>query len=207
MINGADLYLDEWLGRPQAYDALDETEQAFKQIATRNLTKTDNAALREVTRKFDFLLVEKRGQIETRAYELINNIEANPELFLDTIAGELSIDLTPRPDAPGSKPKINFDDDEAIATKDFGALTRFLEQLDGDARSEAARVVEQVSIVVGEQGKKKDQAALKFAKMAHGKLAAIDLRYANRDTYAELRTILSGCVLACENLIASIDGN
>lgn len=208
MIDGADLYLSDHLCTPRAYNTLDETEQAFTQIATRNLAKIDNPALREITRKFDFLLIENRQQIELRAYELINNIEANPEIFLDNMAATWDIDLSPAPSNAPSQFKISFDDDVAEpAGKDYSVLGRYLENLGDDkaVRSAAARAVEEVSVLAGEQGKRKDLAALKFAKAAQQKLTAINLRYANESTFAELRTVLTGCVTQCLALTRDID--
>ena len=208
MIDGADLYLADHLQRPQAYNELDETEQAFKQIANRNMAKSDNTALREVTRKFDFLLVENRGQIESRAYELINNIEANPEVFLDNIAGVWGVDLNEAPEEHVGELEISFDDVALMAAqKNYSALARYIDELGDDAkvRSNAARAVEEASVLAGEQGKRMDLAALKFAKAAQQKLSAINLRYANETTFAELRTVLAGCVTQCEALTQEID--
>jgi hypothetical protein len=208
MIDGADLYLTDHLERPRDYNALEETEQAFKQIAIRNLAKTDNPALREVTRRFDFLLVEKRDKIELRAYELINNIEGNPELFLDHMAGVWGVDLSQAPEGPAGNLEIDFGDDTPVAgQKNYAALVSYIENLgDGDdVRENAAKQVETASVIVGEQGKRKDLAALKFAKAAQQKLAAINLRYANESTFAELRTVLAGCVTQCEALMQEID--
>ncbi|MFO6421539.1 hypothetical protein ACLBKS_15180 [Hylemonella sp. W303a] len=208
MIDGADLYLTDHLNRSRDYNALEETEQAFKQIAIRNLAKTDNPALREVTRRFDFLLVENRDEIELRAYELINNIEGNPELFLDHIAGVWGVDLSQTPDQPTGNLEIDFGDGTLVAgQKNYAALMGYIDDLgdDYDVRKNAAKQVEEASVIVGEQGKRKDQAALKFAKAAQQKLAAINLSYANESTFAELRTVLAACVTQCEALMQEID--
>lgn len=208
MIDGADLYLAEHLRVPQAYNELDETEQAFKQVAVKNLAKSDNTAVREVTRKFDFLLIEHRGSITERAYQLINNIEGNAEFFLDTIAAQWGVDLTAPPPPPADELEISFDDPTPVeGQKDYGALARYIEELGGDkaVRADAARAVEEVSVLAGEQGKRKDQAALKFAKAAQQKLAAINLPSASEATFVEMRGVLAGCITQCESLMAQID--
>lgn len=208
MIDGADMYLGSWLGKPMAYDQLEETEQAFKQVATRNLQQQDNAPLREITRKFDFLLIQERKGIENRAYELINNIEANPEQFLNAIAAEWSIELTGVEPKLQDQLKISFDDPEVGSDrKDYSAVVDYLKRLSADdsQRAEAARLVEQVCMVVGEQGKGKELAALRFAKAAHSKLAAIDLRLAGASTHAELRSVLMSCQKICERIVGDID--
>jgi len=58
MIDSADMYLNDWLQKPNDFDELEDTEQVFKQIATRNFGKIDDASIREITRKFDFFVVE-----------------------------------------------------------------------------------------------------------------------------------------------------
>jgi hypothetical protein len=209
MIDGADMYLGEWLGMPMAYDQLEETEQAFKQVATRNLQQGDNPALREITRKFDFLLIQERKGIETRAYELINNIEANPEQFLNAMAAEWALELEDTKTAPKQQLKISFDiPDDMTGAKDYGVLVQQLERLSADdsQRGEAARLVEQVCMIVGEQGKGKELAALRFAKAAHAKLAAIDLRLAGTSTHAELRAVLLSSSKLCDKLVTDLDG-
>lgn len=208
MIDGADLYLADHLHLPQAYNELDDTEQAFKQVASKNLAKSDNTAMREVTRKFDFLLIEHRGSITERAYQLINNIEGNAEVFLDNIAAQWGVDLTASPLPADAELEISFDDPAPIdGQKDYGALARYIEELGDDtaARAAAARAVEEASVLAGEQGKKKDQAALKFAKAAQQKLAAINLQYASEATFVEMRGVLASCITQCESLMAKID--
>jgi hypothetical protein len=208
MIDGADLYLAEHLRLPQAYNELDDTEQAFKQVAVKNLAKSDNAALREVTRKFDFLLIEHRGSITERAYQLINNIEGNADVFLDNIAAQWGVDLTAPPSSTDAQLAISFDDPAPVGgQKDYGALATYIEELGDDkaTRADAARAVEEASVLAGEQGKKKDQAALKFAKAAQQKLAAINLQYAGEATFPELRGVLAVCIAHCESLMAKID--
>lgn len=207
MIDGADLYLADHLRKPRAYNELEETEQAFKQIANRNMSK-DNTAIREVTRKFDFLLVENRGQIELRAYELINNIEGNPEVFLDNIAGVWGVDLNSPPEEPADDLEISFEDPTPVpGQKNYSALVRYIEALGDDpkVRSDAARAVEEASVLAGEQGKRKDLAALKFAKAAQQKLVAINLQYAGENTFSELRSVLEGCITQCQALTQEID--
>jgi hypothetical protein len=207
MIDGADLYLAEHLQKPQAYNELEDTEQAFRQVAIRNLTKSDNTALREVTRVFDFLLIEHRAAITERAYQLINNIEGNPEVFLDNIAAQWGVDVTAPPPLTDNL-EISFDDPvPREGQKYYGALARYVERIGDDKkiRADAARAVEEASVLAGEQGKRKDLAALKFAKAAQQKLAAINLQYANQGTLVELRSVLAGCVAHCESLTAQID--
>jgi len=196
MMESADLYLRDWLSKPDDYDALDDTEQAFRQIATRNFTKTDDLPLREVTRKIDFFVVERRRDLNNRAYSLINTIEENPTLFLDTLAAEFELDLPPAQPAVGSQHKISFDDPALPAGKDYSLLIQRIAGTRGDNRAaeETVRAVENVCQVVAEQGRNLDKAAVKFAKSAEKNLLAIDLQTAGTGSYPELRAALEKCM-------------
>lgn len=205
MIDSADLYLGDWLDKPNSYDLLDDTEQAFKQIATRNLGRSDDAPIREVTRQFDFLVVEQREEITERAYALINAIEDNPTLFLDTLATELSIDVGASQPSNTSTHKITFDT-PPTATKNYDLLINALttSREDEESAKTLVKTVEQVCLLVAEQGKKREDAALAFAKRAEKNLAAIDIQTASTSTYNEIRNCLERCIKLGEQLLGDI---
>lgn len=206
MIDTADLYLNDWLQKPNDFDELADTEQAFKQIATRNFGKTDDVSIRETTRKFDFFVVEQREFLTERAYALVNAIEDNPTLFLDTLAAELDIDLPNAPPVAGTQHKIAFDDEALEARKDYNVLVEKLEEVRGSAASAEAAIktVEAVCRIVAEQGRNRDKAALRFAKNAEKALLAVDLQTGNPATYAEIDTVLSKCIELSERLKSEI---
>ena len=206
MIDSADMYLNDWLQKPNDFDELEDTEQVFKQIATRNFGKIDDASIREITRKFDFFVVEQRDHLTERAYSLVNAIEDNSILFLDTLAAELSIDLPNAPPAVGTQHKIVFDDVQPETRKDYSLLvTKLVEVRANDASAEAAiKTVEAVCRIVAEQGRNLDKAALKFAKNAEKALLAVDLQMGNPTTYAEIDSILSKCIELSERLKSEI---
>ncbi|WP_449427209.1 hypothetical protein [Rhodanobacter umsongensis] len=208
MIESADLYLDTWLGRANNYQLLDDTEQAFKQIATRNLSRTDDLVLREATRKFDFLVIEQREALDDRAYAVINAIEGNPTLFLDSLAAELNVDLaTPPPPVP--QKKISFDSPKATpgaTKKNYAPLFALLDEAratDAGARA-LVKKVEFVSANVAEQGRYRELAALKFAKKAEKELLAIDVQTASPGSYEDLIGCLRRCAALCVQVEAEI---
>ena len=205
MINAADQYLSEWLGRPNAYSYLEDTEQAFIQVATRNL-RDDEPELREITRKFDFFLIEQREHLPERAYGLINKIEESPRAFLDQIAVEWDITL------PKSQPKedddleISFDEDTADKT-DYSILVQPLLAARGkkDEAEQRVRSVAQACEIVSSESKEGGKAALKFARQAYKSVDAIELRRADPATYGELYSLLKSCSETCQDLMAQID--
>ena len=206
MIDSADLYLTDWLKKSNDFDELEGTEQAFKQIATRNFGKIDDASIREITRKFDFFIVEQRDYLTERAYALVNAVEDNPTLFLDTVAAELEIELQNVPPAAGSQHKIAFDDAPLETRKDYSVLATKLEELRANDATAVATIktVEAVCRIVAEQGRNRDKAALKFAKNAEKALLAVDLQIGDPATYAEIDSILSKCIELSERLKTEI---
>jgi hypothetical protein len=206
MIEAADLYLSEWLQKPGAYGELDGTEQAFKQVAARNWGRADEADLREQTRKFDFFVIENRNLISESAYSLINSIELNPRLFLRTLAADWDMELKPRHDE--KRHKFEFDEPEAeqIEDLDYSPLTSELAIARKNPSAAKARVDSLVNVcaIVGEQGKEREKAALKFARQAERSLSGIYLRGADPATYGEIAALLAKCEEICESLLGEL---
>lgn len=169
-------------------------QQAFKQIAIKNNVKGDDAGIREITRQFDFLLIEQRERLTDRAYVFINAIEQNAQLFLENLATALDIDLPPAEPAKLSQMKISFEPMET-SQKNFEPLVEYLhsQRSDSDACKKLVSTVQSVSLLVAEQNKKKENAALDFATQAEKRLAAIDMQTAGPETYEELKLCLERC--------------
>jgi hypothetical protein len=201
MVEAAEAYLNTWLEKPQNFDLLKDTEQAFIQIATRNLGKQDNVAQREVTRQFDFFLVEHRDLLSDSAYTLINTIETNPEAFLTAVAVEFGVTLEAPAPATGPEPTISFDDDVSGGV-DYAPLIDLLiaARDDDEGRERTVRTIEEVCDVVAEQGKNRDKAALKFAVKAEKSLTLVDLTTAAPSTYYEINAALERCIERIEKL-------
>jgi len=207
-IDAANLYLTEWLKCPDDFTLLENTEQAFNQIATKNTAAGKDLNVREATRAFDFFLIEQRDSIVDRsAYTFINVIEDNPEAFLTQVAAELGIDLKKKPATnPAMQHAIQFDDD-VLEETDYEPLLETLQRLRGDdkARKETSLTVQAVCNAVSEQGKNRDKAALNFAAEALKKLNSIDLPTAGVETYADIRSKLIGIGERIENLHTTLD--
>lgn len=205
MFEVADIYLRDWLGKPNAYSQLENTEQAFAQVASRNWERDDQPAIRETTRMFDFFVIERRADLIDRAYEVINNIEHNPISFLEQVALEWDVQL-PDLAAQDGDLEITFDDVQAPA-KDYSRLVDILRAARSERQDAERRVasIAQISEIVSEQNKQLGKAALNFAKKADKALSAVDLRTAEAATIGELHSVLSACQERCSELIGEID--
>jgi hypothetical protein len=206
-IDTADLYLKEWLKCPDDFSLLEDTYQAFTQMATRNTAGSKRMNIREATRTFEFFMIEARAWLQDRAYTFINVIEENPETFLKQMAVELGIDLKSRPESNvTSQHVIQFDDYFAEET-DYEPLLDVLQQArkDDNTKKETSLLIQSVCSAVAEQGKNPEKAALKFATEALKKLNSVDLSTAGVETYADIRSKLNGIAERVQSLRSALE--
>jgi len=204
MVEGAHDYLEMWLGRTDEFDQLEDTEQAFTQIAAKNLSG-ENTPQREVTRQFEYLLIENRSSLTDRAYALINAIEAQPSEFLRQAALELRVDLN-APSSAQRRRKISFESGAVNPGPDYAPLVERLRDIQKDTKAAQAttRALERIALNLAEQGRNRDKAALKFAQRAESSLRAIDMDTASLGTYDEISGVLTRCEQLCASLKANI---
>jgi hypothetical protein len=191
-LDHADLYLSEWLGKPNDYSAiLKDTQQAFNQIATRNSSGKKTQDVRDATRSFDFFLVEHRDELEDRAYDYINTIEGNAQRFLEAFSQEMKIPLEAKRANSGDLLDFDLGPDSSVS---FQALRDHLKKIRIDKKktSAAIEVISGICEMITEQKRNKGGAALKFAKQALQKLDSIDLTTASPETFADLSQALQG---------------
>jgi hypothetical protein len=119
-------------------------------------------------------------------------------VFLDRLATEWDVDLKPVDVEPT---EISFEDAET-KTFDYSPLLERLEKARGDESDCQARLssLEQVCVMVGEQSKGREKAALNFARKAERALAAIDIRTADPGTHREILEVMSRCIELCQRV-------
>ncbi|MNL01619.1 hypothetical protein D3C87_1220950 [compost metagenome] len=206
MVNAADRFLSDWLETPNDFAALDKTEQAFIQIATKNKPRADDALVREATLAADFFLVENRGRTVDRIYNHINTIEENPERVLGELAEAMSIALAPAAALP---PQNEFDFEEVsdVVRLDYTPVKEHLKGLRGDDAASLAMVEKliEICVEVSQQVKAQDKAALSFARAALKQLNSVDLTTAGPQTHAELQAVLVTVVHVAQRLQGQLD--
>lgn len=192
MVNAANGYLSDWLGTPNDFAALEQTEQAFIQIATRNKPRGDDAATREATLATDFFLIENRERLDDRAYKYINIVEENAELVLGGLAEAFEIEL---PEAPSNSVQDEFDfpSPPGSVRLDYSPVVNHLKALraSDEASKAAVEKIIDICLNVSQQVKGQEQAALNFAKNALKHLRSVDLTTAGTTTHNELMSVLA----------------
>jgi hypothetical protein len=180
----AEIYLQDWLGKPNYYSELDETEQAFNQIAIKNASQKD-PVLKEATRAADFFVIEYRGLLEDRAYSYINTIEGNAELFLTQLAEAMGISLGSA--ETQGKLKILFED-EGQKEKNFAPVIDQLRKVreNKESAKDVVETVEKICTHLEELKKHTKSAAIRFVRDAHRALKSVDLASAALDTLPDI---------------------
>ncbi|KAB8043148.1 hypothetical protein [Janthinobacterium aquaticum] len=206
-LDAADIYLTEWICFPEDYSLLDATEQAFHQVATRNIAGGRETDQREATLAFDFFLIEQRALLADRAYKFINDIEENPEIFLEQIAKELGVPIENKSAAlPMGQLYIQLDEHDLV-TPDYQPLIDRLRQirLDKDLVVGVTATIQNVCMNVSEQGKNKGGAAKKFAIDALNKLNAIDITTAAAATIPDIIDTLGAMISRIDQIHRDIE--
>lgn len=211
MYETAERYLNEWLGAPGAFDKLDNTRQAFYQMATRRQQKRPPQE-KEVAQAFDFFVVENRTSLEDRAYEFINAIESDPGRFAEKYAENVGIELLPQKafiNAPeGENLPIDFGlDVDVDQQKDLMPLTEHLKNIreSKPASESAIQTVESICELLSAEKKNSGEVALNFARQALKKLGSVDLATAHKKTAPELRATLQKIDEKVQALLSQVE--
>lgn len=192
MVNSADRYLSDWLGTPNNFAALEQTEQAFIQIATKNKPRGDDAATREATLAADFFVIENRERLTDRAYKYINIIEENAELVLSELALALNIGLEEAFSNP-AQDEFDFPSAPGIVRMDYAPVVDHLKALRENEEASKATIEKLIDVClnVSQQVSGKEKAALNFALNSLKQLNSVDLTTAGVATHAELMGVLA----------------
>lgn len=203
----AELYLTEWMKKPDDYSLLEQTQQAFTQVAIKNPANNKSQTEREVTRSFDFFLIENRDSIEDRAYDYINIIEGNANKFFEQFAHMSGTSLARPATANDDDLEIDLGATAAGTNKDYQSLVDMLVRARGNKEryTELLGQISSICDAIGEQKKNKGGAALKFAKQSFQKLENIDLSTAAKETLGELQEVLNNIVDRAQSLSGSIE--
>jgi hypothetical protein len=204
----AELYLAEWLQKPNDYDQLNKTEQAFTQVATRNASKGKSAQHQEITKAFDFFLIENREMLEDRAYAYINIIEGNAKTFFEKFADTMSITLQELEPIESDQLEIDMGDTGIPGDKDYRSLINVIKEAREDEQK-SLETLDQISEIcdsINQQQKSKNKAALKFARDAYRKLISIDLSTAESASISELEQVLTAIQHKVGQLIFGLNG-
>ena len=184
-----DLYLKEWAKAEGEYSRVrEDAEQLFKDLPRRIEGKS--AKLAQASRVIAWTLFDNKEKLPGRIYDFNAAFGKLTEEILNRTAEELEIDtnVSPEPDDNATPFDVDLGDtdgDEGVISYD--ALIAIL--TDGskgeaavDALIEAAQ-----GAIEADKGQKSGESAFKALVQANGKMAAVDLSRASKDTYGKIK--------------------
>lgn len=172
----ADLFLSDRRGTPGDYEAIENAKELFFDMGASLSTKQGEA--QEISRRFAWTLVEKRGKggLPGRVYNFNPMFGKKAEEVAERLAERMGIDLETNDNTDDSDFDEAFDIDiETAGETSFKPLINLFD--DPTTRDGLADELLEVwdNIVEIDKGKKRAQQPLNLVQQANGKLTEVDL--------------------------------
>jgi hypothetical protein len=183
-IDEADLYLNEWAGKPGQYSIVSgDAEQIFGDLPKRLSGK--NVPLQNASRVIAWSLFDNRDKVPGRVYAYNAAFGKLAEVVLTNLADQLGLQ-------EGAVAEGEDDEDFAIdieGPSTEGGYSAVIDALTNEeTRADAVETLIEIcqSAIEMDQGQRSKNAALKALAQVHAKLAGIDVTTAGANTYAAL---------------------
>lgn len=203
----AEDYLERYLKRPLDYDAVENSEQIFKQLQA--ALETKSGEMEELSRCIAFPLIKEARGLQDRVYQFRFAFGVDAEAVLARVAKEENIDLTPAAAAPGvAAAEVDPDDPLSGVTEEavtpYSALKPILlnEQTSKTRAQQIAKITASIQQEKQDGGRK--MIALRNAEAANRILHDIELNGADPSTFPSVRAQLASCVARANEIIAKI---
>jgi hypothetical protein len=201
-IDEADLYLNEWAGKPGQYSIVSgNAEQIFGDLPKRLAGKS--VPLQNASRVIAWSLFDNPDKVPGRLYAYNAAFGKLAEVVLTNVAEQLGIQGDSDADDE-SDGDFAIDIEGPKADADYSAV---IDALTNDAtRADAVETLIEVcqSAIQMDQGQRSKSAALKALVQVHAKLAGIDVTTAGASTYAALDKQLTSIRAALGKLEAKL---
>lgn len=205
-VSEAEMYLTEYLGNPDAYEAIEDKKQLFTELQ-RALDKKNDVGEKELARKLCYVITKHSREFDTRAYDVKIAFGSKTKQIADRLAERLEIKL---PDVPDED-----DDDESedvfggdgegsrIAVR-YAPLTAALSKKSQSKK--LAEAIKEVCVEVREEDEDQDKVhrPLKDVKKARAMLARVDLDMAGESTIEDLRTELEQIAVLAKAMVKKL---
>ncbi|HEY3974113.1 MAG TPA: hypothetical protein VGM18_13990 [Candidatus Sulfotelmatobacter sp.] len=200
----AEDYLERYLKRPREYEAVDKSEQMFKQL--QQALENKSGEIEELSRLIAYPLVKEARGLQDRAYQFRFAFGEDAEELLRRLAEEEKISIAPTPSAMPS----TSDDDDPLGgvteetTQQYSALKPIIldAQKSKERAQQIARITAQIQQEKQEGGRK--MLALRNAESANSLLHDIELNGADPSTFPKIRAQLVSCSERAQEIISKI---
>ena len=190
-VSEAEMYLTEYLGNPDAFDAIDDKKQLFTELQ-RALDKKTDVGEKELARKLCYVITKHSREFDTRAYDVKVAFGSKTKKIADRLAERLEIKLPDVPDQTGGDDDDVFGGEGEVSpvAMRYAPLAAALSKKSQSKK--LAEAIKEICIEVREEDEDQDKAhrPLKDVKKARAILARVDLDIAGKNTFHDLRTEL-----------------
>jgi hypothetical protein len=201
----AEDYLERYLKRPHEYEAVEKSEQMFKQL--QQALEDKSGELEELSRLLAYPLVKEARGLQDRAYQFRFAFGEDAEEVLRRLAEEEKISVTP---TASTDADASDDTDDPLSgvteetTQQYSALKPIIldAQKSKERAQQIARITAQIQQEKQEGGRK--MLALRNAESANSLLHDIELNGADPSTFPRIRAQLESCVARAQEIISKI---
>jgi len=201
----AEDYLERYLNRPREYEAVEKSEQIFKQL--QQALESKSGELEELSRFIAFPLVKEARGLQDRVYQFRFAFGEDAQEVLRRLAEEEKVPITPV--ATGEETEeLDTEDPLSGVTEEsaqqYAGLRPILldEKKSNERAQQIARIAAQILQEKQEGGRK--MLALRNAEAANRLLHEIELNGADPTTFPKIRAQLNTCVARAQEIISKI---
>jgi hypothetical protein len=180
-IEEADLYLNEWAGKPGQYSLVSgDAEQIFGDLPKRLSGKT--VPLQNASRAIAWSLFENRDKLPGRVYAFNAAFGKLAPIVLTNVSEQLSLP-EPVTGADEDDDDFSIDIEGGSGVEDYSGVISALKDAETKDDAVEALIEAAQSAIEADRGQRSQGAALKGLAQVHAKLAGLDLSTAGVSTY------------------------
>lgn len=203
----AEDYLERYLKRPMDYDAVDSSEQIFKQL--QSALESKSGEMEEISRCVAFPLIKEARGLQDRVYQFRFAFGVDAEEVLRRVAKEENITVTDGSASDdGSPAEIDPEDPLADVTEEPKPQYAALKPVLLDESNSKTRAQQIARITAAIQQEKQDggrkMLALRNAQAANRILHELELNGADPATFAAIRAQLISCVARANEILSKL---
>jgi hypothetical protein len=203
----AEDYLERYLNRPMDYEAVDSSEQIFKQLQA--ALENKSGEMEELSRCLAFPLIKEARGLQDRVYQFRFAFGVDAAEVLRRVAEEQSVPIGDIATISVA-PSVETDSDDPLSdigeepAPQYAALKPILldEAKSKDRAQQIARITASIQQEKQEGGRK--MVALRNAETANRVLHELELNGADPNTFPAIRAQLTSCIGRANEIIAKI---
>ena len=200
-----DIYLKEWMREPNRYELVEDSQQAFNDLA--KAVDGVEGVILEVKRRFAWTLISNSALLDGRLYNYNFSFDSKTDEVVAALSDRLSIDLTATSSREESNDEdddidIDFEEDENGSETSLDSLVDVFDDADPTQRETVVSELIEVCNSIKEHAKQENvgNQALNAISAANTKLMSADLSKANPGTYDSIRAQLAAVKSRTEDL-------